>query len=292
MRLFKKILGFRNFGLASLLPWLALAGFLWLGNLQPVVADPPGPDKTPVQAKVQAPVKFGIKVLSQTPVKAPVKSRIKVLAQAPVKAAVAALTAQAPASPAPVVKVAVPKVEGVSMAQTGFGFSQAAENLKSTVDFVMLILGNEYFQKNATARRRVLWEILSERIDFERMARRSLAGEWATRTPQEKKQFVRLFKKLLERSYVRWIEGFKNGRVHYLSERVKGNYAKVQTRIFVADQFVDVEYKLVRQKNGWRVYDFTVQGVSVVRNYRAQFARVLDRESYQALVKKLKAQVG
>jgi len=292
MRLFKKILGFRNFGLASLLPWLALAGFLWLGNLQPVVADPPGPDKTPVQAKVQAPVKFGIKVLSQTPVKAPVKSRIKVLSQAPVKAPVAALTAQAPASPAPVVKVAVPKVEGVSMAQTGFGFSQAAENLKSTVDFVMLILGNEYFQKNATARRRVLWEILSERIDFERMARRSLAGEWATRTPQEKKQFVRLFKKLLERSYVRWIEGFKNGRVHYLSERVKGNYAKVQTRISVADQFVDVEYKLVRQKNGWRVYDFTVQGVSVVRNYRAQFARVLDRESYQALVKKLKAQVG
>ena len=292
MKLFKKILGFRNFGLASLLPWLALAGFLWLGNLQPVVADPPGPDKTPVQAKVQAPVKFGIKVLSQTPVKAPVKFGIKLLTQTPVKAPVAALTAQAPASPAPVVKVAVPKVEGVSMAQTGFGFSQAAENLKSTVDFVMLILGNEYFQKNATARRRVLWEILSERIDFERMARRSLAGEWATRTPQEKKQFVRLFKKLLERSYVRWIEGFKNGRVHYLSERVKGNYAKVQTRIFVADQFVDVEYKLVRQKNGWRVYDFTVQGVSVVRNYRAQFARVLDRESYQALVKKLKAQVG
>ena len=44
MKLFKKILGFRNFGLASLLPWLALAGFLWLGNLQPVVADPPGPE--------------------------------------------------------------------------------------------------------------------------------------------------------------------------------------------------------------------------------------------------------
>ena len=287
MKLFKKILGFRNYRLASYLPWLALAGLLWLGNLQPVVADSPDPGKTLAQAKVQAPAKFGIKVLTQVPVKVPVKSRIKVLAQAPVKAPVTASTAQAP-----VIKVAVPKVEGVSIAQTGFGFSQAAENLKATVDFVMLILGNEYFQKNATARRRVLWEILSERIDFERMARRSLAGEWATRTPQEKKQFVRLFKKLLERSYVRWIEGFKNGRVHYLSERVKGKYAKVQTRIFVADQFVDVEYKLVRQKNGWRVYDFTVQGVSVVRNYRAQFARVLDRESYQALVKKLKAQVG
>ena len=179
-----------------------------------------------------------------------------------------------------------------SIAQTGFGFSQAAENLKSTVDSIMLILSNEYFQKNTTARRQVLWEILGAQIDFKRMARRSLAGEWAIRSPQEKKQFVRLFKKLLEQSYVRWIEGFKEGRVHYLSERVKGRYAKVRTRIFEADQSVDVEYKLVRQKNGWRVYDFTVQGVSVVRNYRAQFAKVLDRESYQGLVRKLQAQVG
>ncbi len=55
---------------------------------------------------------------------------------------------------------------------------------------------------------------------------------------------------------------------------------------------MDVEYKLVRQKGGWRVYDFMIQGVSVVRNYRAQFSKVLDHESYQGLLKRLKAQVG
>ena len=319
MKLFKNILGFRNYRLAIHLPWLALACFLWIGNSQQVVANSSGSDKKPVmaQAKVpgkaqapapaKAPVKLRIKVLAPAPVKAPVKLRIKVLAPAPEKAPVklrikvlapAPVKApekapvKAPAVKAPAVKVKVPRVAVASIAQTGFGFSQAAENLKSTVDSIMLILSNEYFQKNTTARRQVLWEILGAQIDFKRMARRSLAGEWAIRSPQEKKQFVRLFKKLLEQSYVRWIEGFKEGRVHYLSERVKGRYAKVRTRIFEADQSVDVEYKLVRQKNGWRVYDFTVQGVSVVRNYRAQFAKVLDRESYQGLVRKLQAQVG
>jgi len=164
--------------------------------------------------------------------------------------------------------------------------------LKTTVDSVMIILANEYFQKHTAVRRQMLWEILGEQIDIDRMARRSLAGEWATRSPAEKKQFIQLFKKLLEKSYVRWIEDFKEGQVHYLSERVKGNYAKVQTRIFVANQSVDVGYKLVRQKNGWRVHDFTVQGVSVVRNYQAQFSRILKRESYQSLVKKIKAQIS
>ena len=124
------------------------------------------------------------------------------------------------------------------------------------------------------------------------MARRSQAGEWHIRSPQEKKQFIRLFKKLLEKSYARWIEDFTKGRVHYLGERVKGRYAKVKTRIFESGKSVDVEYKLVRQRGGWRVYDFMIQGVSVVRNYRAQFSRVLDRESYQGLLRRLKAQVG
>ena len=155
-----------------------------------------------------------------------------------------------------------------------------------------MILGNEFFQSHTTVRRQALWEILGQRIDFERMARRSLAGEWETRTPQEKKQFVLLFKKLLEQSYARWIEEFTEGRVHYLGERVKGKYAKIKTRIFESGQSVDVEYKMVRQKGGWKVYDFMVQGVSVVRNYRAQFSKVLERESYQDLLKKLKAQVG
>ena len=254
----ENFLGLRNLRLGIQLPCVALACFMWVGNPQAVLADSPVANKAP------------IKVVKKDPVKAPVPAPVK----------------------APAVKVAAPKVEVASIKQTGFGFSQAAQNLKSTVDSLMIILGNEYFQNHAVVRRQALWEILSQRIDFERMARRSLAGEWETRSPQEKKQFVRLFKKLLEQSYARWIEGFTGGRVHYLGERVRGKYAKVKTRIFEAGQSVDVEYKLVRQKGVWQVYDFMVQGVSVVRNYRAQFAKVLDRESYQGLLKRLKAQVG
>ncbi len=265
MKLSDKFSGFRNRRLEIHLPWLALACLMWVGNPQPVLADSPVLSKAPIKASVK------------TPVKAPVKVPAKV---------------QTPAKAPPVVKVEVPKVEVASIEQTGFGFSQAAQNLKSTVDSIMMILGNEYFQIHTTVRRQVLWEILGQRIDFERMARRSLAGEWETRSPQEKKQFIRLFKKLLEQSYARWIEGFTAGRVHYLGERVKGKYAKVKTRIFEAGQSVDVEYKLVRQKGVWQVYDFMVQGVSVVRNYRAQFSKVLVRESYQGLLKRLKAQVG
>ena len=288
MKRSENISGFRNRQLAIQLPWAVLACFLFVGVSQLVFADSVVSDKVKApekaaQVKVKAP-KAKIKVLAPAPVQSPVKKQSKAQIKVPVEA-------QAKVE-APAVKAAVPKVEASLMMQTGFGFSQAAENLKSTVDSVMIILGNEYFQNNVKVRREALWEILSQRIDFERMARRSLAGEWATRTPQEKKQFVRLFEKLMKQSYVSWIEDFKEGRMHYLSERVKGRYAKIQTRIFEAGQSVDVEYKLVRQKSGWQVYDFMIQGVSVVRNYRSQFARVLNRGSYQSLLRRLKAQVG
>ena len=52
---------------------------------------------------------------------------------------------------------------------------------------------------------------------------------------------------------------------------------------------VPVDYRLLRENAGWRVYDVVIEGVSLVGNYRTQFNRIIQTSSYQDLVKRMRA---
>jgi phospholipid transport system substrate-binding protein len=88
------------------------------------------------------------------------------------------------------------------------------------------------------------------------------------------------------------IENFQGGKVHFLSERVKGDYAFIKTNIVSSDRTIAIYYKLKRVGKEWRVYDFLVQGVSMVRNYRFQFTKVIRQESFEGLLKRLEEQTA
>jgi phospholipid transport system substrate-binding protein len=99
-----------------------------------------------------------------------------------------------------------------------------------------------------------------------------------------------LFTDLLENSYIDKIErseGKEN--INYTEETIENSNASVRTAIVQkGDQNIDVEYRLLKRKGDWQVYDVIIERVSLVNNYRTQFNKILLQESYEALIKKMK----
>ena len=175
-----------------------------------------------------------------------------------------------------------------SRAQAG----EPQEKVRETVDAVLAVLQDKSLQgeENTEKRRAKMRQAVFQRFGFEEMAQRALGQYWSKRTPAEKKEFVTLFSDLLERSYITKIEGYTGEQqVLYTKESIDKDYASVRTEIVVQrDANVEVVYQLLRRDGSWQVYDVVIEGVSLVNNYRTQFNNIISRESYEALVKKLK----
>jgi len=168
--------------------------------------------------------------------------------------------------------------------------SEITESVKQTIDSVVGIVSREDLKNNEKkAERRVLLrEVISKKFSYYEMSRRSLTKHWKERTAEEKKEFIDLFGKLLENSYANKIESFTDEKIIYIDEKKKGNVALVKTIIQKNNDEIPVNYKLVKLDNDWKIYDFIVEGVSMIKNYRAQFKKIIHKSSYEELVNKLK----
>jgi phospholipid transport system substrate-binding protein len=120
------------------------------------------------------------------------------------------------------------------------------------------------------------------------MARRSLGPEWRRLRPSQQQQFVELFTDLLRDAYVADIESYKGEKVIYTRETQEDQYAVVQTILrSAAGTEYSVDYRLYLVGKEWKVYDVVIENVSIVNNYRSQFARVINKSSYEGLIRAL-----
>ena len=141
-------------------------------------------------------------------------------------------------------------------------------------------------------RREALRKELFPSFFFEEMAKRSLGVHWKDRTPQEREEFTRLFKDLLENAYAVKIEGYKGEKILYRKESVDPPYAEVNTVIVMLQgDEIAVDYRVLKDGARWRIYDIVIEGVSLVNNYRSQFAGILQKSSYPELVRRLKSTI-
>ncbi len=124
------------------------------------------------------------------------------------------------------------------------------------------------------------------------MARRSLAQHWTPRSPAEREEFVRLYADLLDTTYMSKIENYSGEKTTYEGERIDGEYAAVKVRnVTRQNKDLLVEYRLRREGDKWLVYDISIEGVSLVNNYRTQFNSTILQSSYENLIKKLRDKV-
>jgi len=165
------------------------------------------------------------------------------------------------------------------------------KNLKKTINQVIVILQDEKLKADLDARRKILRKTIDKRFNYQQMAIRALAKNWGPRSPEERAEFTKMFRKLLERSYANKIENFGDGEIRYLDEIIKGKYAMVKTEVQQHGKFVSLDYKLIKEKGRWKVYDFIISGVSMIRNYRTQFDKTLNEKSFKELMENLEQSV-
>ena len=175
----------------------------------------------------------------------------------------------------------------LSMVSECFADSEVTSQLKDTIEKVIKIVQDEALDKDKQARRVALRKTIAERFNYRQMVMRSLAKNWDTRSDQERQEFIALFKSLLENSYANKLEAYKDEEINYLDEMIKGKYALVKTEVVRKSSTIGVDYKLIQENGNWKVYDFVIEGVSMIRNYRSQFTKIIRRDSYEVLVQKL-----
>ena len=168
-----------------------------------------------------------------------------------------------------------------------FAGSEITSQLKGTIEKVIKIVKDDALKNDKQARREALRKTIDERFNYRQMVMRSLAKNWDARSGQERQEFIALFKSLLENSYASKLEAYRDEKINYLDEVIKGEYALVKTEVVRKSSTLGVDYKLIQENGNWQIYDFVIEGVSMIRNYRSQFTKIIRRDSYETLVQKL-----
>ena len=169
---------------------------------------------------------------------------------------------------------------------------ETTDRVKGELDRIAAVVKDPALQAavKEDERKAKVKEMIFEWFDVKEMARRSLAGHWAKRSEQERKDFVELFGDLFVESYSRLVvDHLGDQRVVYLSEAVDGQVAAVKTKFLSKrDDPTFVDFALFRRDSTWAAYDVVIDDVSIVGTYRTQFNKIIQQQSYEALVKKMR----
>src|SRR5207249_3491295 len=163
------------------------------------------------------------------------------------------------------------------------------DQLKASIDQVIKLLDDPALKAEET-RRPAIRQVADTIFDFSEAAKRSLGRHWQNLSESDRKEFTSLFADLLERSYVGKIEQYSGEPITYSGDTIDGDTATVKTK-FVTKKGteVPVDYRMLRRGDRWLVYDVSVEGLSLISNYRGQFNKIIETSSYQDLVKRMKA---
>ncbi|MGH7342919.1 MAG: MlaC/ttg2D family ABC transporter substrate-binding protein, partial [Candidatus Rokuibacteriota bacterium] len=118
--------------------------------------------------------------------------------------------------------------------------------------------------------------------------KRALGAKAQACSAPQREEFSPLFADLIERSYVSKLELYSGERIAYTGESGEGDQSTVRTKITTKSGDIPIDYRMHKVGDRWRVYDVTIEGVSLVSNYRSQFNRIIQQSSCGELIKKLK----
>ncbi len=166
--------------------------------------------------------------------------------------------------------------------------------LKKAVDEVLAIIVDESISGPGAMKKKLdkAWEVINIYFADEEMTRRVMAKHWKKRTAEEKKEMTHLFSELLRRSYLSRLELFEGQEMIYTKERVEGDIAKVESHFEYHGERIPLGYSMLKKDGKWMLYDMVIDGVSLIANYRRQFSKIIRKEGYKGLVKRLQTKLA
>ena len=167
----------------------------------------------------------------------------------------------------------------------------AADFLKAKLDAVFSVLEKNDLEKQAKSEEIV--EIVTPMFDFPLMARLSLGRKhWTGLADEKKDRFTELFIKRLRQSYLNKLTAYNDEKIIYGSAIAVNNKIHIPTDLVSTGKKISMLYKLYASKSGWRIYDVEIQGVSIIRSYRSQFAESLKNGTFDDLLEKLEKPIA
>jgi phospholipid transport system substrate-binding protein len=161
--------------------------------------------------------------------------------------------------------------------------------VKGTVNQALSVLRDK--QAPLQQRQDQLRQIVGQSFDFTEMAKSAMGYHWKDLTPAQRDEFTKVFITFIEDSYLGKLNDYKGQQVVFLSSRNvdSPDYAQVNTQIVQQGKDpIALNFRLERAGNDWKVYDVTVDAISIIANYRNQFNRVMNNSGYQTLITDLK----
>lgn len=170
----------------------------------------------------------------------------------------------------------------------------ARKVIETMVTDALKLLRDEGLKKNATQRRAKIREVADRAFDWEAMARGSLGHHWRKLEPDQRTEFVRIFKDLIAKQYMDDVDRFRgNEDVKILSATPLGQLFMVKTQLVTtSNEKVPMDYTLHSVGETWKIEDMAIEGVSMVKHYRDTFNRFLVNKTFAELLEVLKRKLG
>ena len=110
---------------------------------------------------------------------------------------------------------------------------------------------------------------------------------WPSLTQDQKKKFITLFTKRLKDSYLDKMMLYSDEKIKYNAPVQIKKKVHIPTILVSKDNNINMLYKLYKSKQGWKIYDLEIQGVSLISTYRSQFEEILRNKTVEDLLAKL-----
>jgi phospholipid transport system substrate-binding protein len=163
--------------------------------------------------------------------------------------------------------------------------------VKGTVNQALDVLRNK--QTPLAQRQDQLRQIVAASFDFKEMARSALGYHWRQLSPAQQDEFTQTFVAFIEDSYLSKLNEFTTQEVNFITTKSLGQgYAQVNTNIVKPGSSEDptkLNFLLEQEGSTWKIYDVTVDAISIIANYRNQFNRVMNNKGYDTLISDLKS---
>jgi phospholipid transport system substrate-binding protein len=192
-----------------------------------------------------------------------------------------------------VVCLSAASAAALTVEQPAGATGDAIASVKMIIDQSVAVFKQQDIQDDA--RQKKLRAIAESHFDFSEMARSAVGTHWRTFSEQQKTEFVPLFTTFIEDVYLSQIESYSvqkinerinSTKIQFIKQNSEGpDYAEVLSSVTLQDRPnpIAVNYEMRRDGNEWKIYDITIDAISVIANYRNQFNRVLNNDGYDKL---------
>lgn len=169
------------------------------------------------------------------------------------------------------------------------------ETVKVHVDKVLEVLRDPSLKPESAKKLKKdkIRAIAEKMFDFTELSRRTVAQNWTKFSPEQQKEFISLYKSLLEDTYADKIMLYTDEKILFTKEiPLTEKTVEVQSTVVRKTDEIPINYRVIMKDGVWMVYDVVIEGVSLINNYRSQFREILVNKPPESLLETLRKKVG